>query len=74
MTTEKQITDAVERAGYREARVVRQYVQPRFETVNQDGAWYCLFVTFRDGMEPQLWGRRRTLEELLALAQRGPLL
>ena len=76
MTTtilDSDIRQAIIGQGFADCSVVRQFVKSRFENLDCDGTWYCLFVVFRDGMAPQLWGRRRTLAELLDMAKRGPI-
>jgi hypothetical protein len=73
MSIEKQIRDTVERQGFAEADIVRQYIKPRAENLNQDGEWFCLFARYRERAPFQLWGRRRTLDELMQLAHRGPI-
>jgi hypothetical protein len=71
--TDSDIRAAVLAQGFADCAVVRQFVKDRFENHGTDGTWYALFVTFKDGMTPQCWGRRRTMAELLDMAQRGPL-
>ena len=73
-TTDDDIRAAITSQGFADCSVVRQFVKSRFENLDCDGTWYCLFVIFKDGLPPVLWGRRRTMQELLQLAKRGPIL
>lgn len=67
------IRTAVQAQGFADCSVLRQVKFYRPDNELECGSWYLLFVVYRDGMRPQLWGRRRTMQELLMMAQRGPI-
>ncbi len=71
-TTDSDIRQVIIDHGFADCSIVRQYVKDRFENHGTDGVWYVLAVPSADGTW-NVWGRRRTLVELLALAERGPL-
>lgn len=66
------IRQAVIGQGFADCSIVRQYVKPRPESFGDDGTWYCLFAKHHECSPFELWGRRRTLAELLDMAKRGP--
>ncbi len=73
-TTDADIRQVIIGQGFADCAVVRQYVKPRPEPsdIDQGGVWFVLSVPSADGTW-NVWGLRRTLVELLALAKRGPL-
>lgn len=66
-TIERAISAAVRAHGCSEATITRQVVRPVHGDGGSGGEWFVLFVA------GEVWGRRRTRSELLALAKRGPL-
>lgn len=71
-TTDSDIRQVIIAKGFAAATITRQYVKDRIENHGTGGVWYVLAVRSADGTW-NVWGRRRTLVELLALAKRGPL-